>query len=403
MPDLGLPSGTVTFLFSDIEGSTRLWESHTRLMQASLARHDSIMRKAITAAHGYVFKTVGDAFCAAFATAPTALEAAVNCQLALLAEPWPNETPIKVRISLHTGAVESRDEDYFGPTVNRVARLLSTAHGGQTLLSQTTFDLVRDLLPRSTSLRDLGSHRLKDLERPERVYQVQNPRLADDFPPILSLSTRPNNLPHQLTSFIGREQDILALKKLKSSTRLITLTGPGGCGKTRLGLQFAAETLERSTEGAWLVELASLTNPSLVPQAIAGVLGLREATGRATSQVVVDYLKDKKILMLLDNCEHLLEASALMADAIARHCPGVQVVATSREALRIAGEQIYRVPSLAAPSLQQPQTPDSISRFDAVKLFIDRAILVSQYFRITNGNAPALASICHRLDGAIRN
>src|SRR4029453_18394526 len=268
-----LPAGTVTFLFTDIEGSTKLWEAHPELMRVSLARHDVLLGEAIVNANGYVFKTVGDAFCAAFASAPEAVAAALAVQLALHTEPWPAETPIKVRSGLHTGAVESRDRDYFGPPVNRVARLQSTGYGGQTLLSQATYELTRDALPESASLRDLGAHRLKDLARPEQVYELQHPDLRDDFPPIKSLSTHPNNLPQQLTSFVGREKEIAEVEALLAKNRLLTLTGSGGSGKTRLGLQVAAESLAQFPDGAWFVELAPLSDPGLVPQTGAAVLG----------------------------------------------------------------------------------------------------------------------------------
>ena len=256
-----LPTGTVTFLFTDIEGSTNWWETHPDAMRVALARHDALMREAIVSANGYVFKTVGDAFCAAFAMAPDAVTAVLAAQLAVVAEPWPEATPIKVRMALHTGAVENRDGDYFGPALNRAARLLATGHGGQILLSQTTYDLSLDALPDAVSLRDLGAHRLKDLARREQVYQLEHPGLPDDFPPIKSLSTHPNNLPQQLTSFIGREKEIAAIEALLASTRLLTLTGPGGSGKTRLGLQVAADSLEQFPDGAWFVELAPLAGP----------------------------------------------------------------------------------------------------------------------------------------------
>jgi class 3 adenylate cyclase len=239
------PKGTVTFLFTDIEGSTKLWEAHPETMRVALARHDALLREIIVHANGHVFKTVGDAFCAAFAMAPDAVSAALNAQTALDTEPWPAQTPIRVRMALYTGKVESRDRDYFGPPINRLARLLSTAHGGQTLLSQTSYDA----LPEAASLRDLGAHRLKDLGRPEQVYELRHPGLRGDFPPIKSLSTHANNLPQQLTTFIGREKEISQIEALLGSNRLLTLTGSGGSGKTRLGLQ--ARMRELWAKRAW--------------------------------------------------------------------------------------------------------------------------------------------------------
>ncbi len=259
-----LPTGTVTFLFTDIEGSTKLWEAHPDAMKVALARHDVLMRDVIESKSGYVFKTVGDAFCAAFHTAPEAISATLEAQLAIATESWPEGVVIKVRMALHTGAVESRDGDYFGQPLNRVARLLSTGHGGQTLLTQATQELVRDSLPVSATLRDLGTHQLKDLARPEQVYQLQHPRLPESFPALKSLSTHPNNLPQQVTSFIGREKELAEVQERLAQTHLLTLTGAGGSGKSRLSLQAAADLLERFPDGAFLVELAPLADPDLV-------------------------------------------------------------------------------------------------------------------------------------------
>ena len=394
-----LPTGTVTFLFTDIEGSTKLWEAHAEMMRAALARHDVLMREAIVGANGFVFKTMGDAFCAAFAMAPHAVSAALMGQAALNAEPWPKETPIKVRMALHTGAVESQDGDYFGPALNRVARLLSTGHGGQILLSQTTYNLVRDTLPDAVSVHELGSHQLKDLARAEQVYQLQRPGLPSDFPPIKSLSTHPNNLPQQLTSFIGREREIAEIEALLVKAWMLTLTGSGGSGKTRLCLQVAADSLEQFPDGAWFVELAPLADPVLVPQTVASVLGLKEEPGKPITQTLTEHLKRKRLLLLLDNCEHLLDPCAKVADALVRQCPGVQILVSSREALGVAGEQTYRVPSLSLPDRKKVQTPTTLSQFESVQLFIARALLVRPNFQVTNQNAPAVASLCWHLDG----
>jgi predicted ATPase/class 3 adenylate cyclase/Tfp pilus assembly protein PilF len=394
-----LPTGTVTFLFTDIEGSTKLWEAYPEAMRTALARHDVLMRETIVSANGHVFKTVGDAFCAAFAMAPDAVLAALRVQTALNTESWPEETPIKVRMALHTGTVETRDGDYFGPPLNRVARLLPIGYGGQTLLSQTTYLLSRDSLPDAVSLRDLGAHRLKDLALPELVYELQDPGLPGDFPPLKSLSTHPNNLPQQLTSLIGREKEIAEIGALLVRTRLLTLTGSGGSGKTRLGLQAAAESLERFPDGAWFVELASLSAPDLVPQTVATVLGVTEEPGKPIIQTLTEHLKNKRLLLLLDNCEHLLEACAKAADMLVHQCPGVHILASSREALGIEGEQAYRVPSLSLPDRKQAQTLQTLSTYESVQLFIDRALLVRAGFQITNQNAPALASVCCHLDG----
>ena len=401
MPSGQFPTGTVTFLFTDIEGSTKLWEASPQEMKVALARHDALMREAIDGSGGFVFKTIGDAFCASFATVSEAVEAALVAQLALVAEPWPEATPVKVRMALHTGAAEIRDGDYFGPPVNRVARLLAIGHGGQTLLSQTTYDLVRDHPPAGSEPRSMGEHRLKDLSRPESVYQLNHPGLPSEFPQLRSLDNPAlrHNLPPQLTSFIGREREIEDVKGLLAKSRLLTLSGSGGSGKTRLALQVAADLIEEYGQGVWLVELAQVSEPGLVPQTIASVLGLKEEPGKSLSQTLIEHLRNKRLLLVLDNCEHLLDACSNLVDSMIRQCAGVQVLATSREALGISGEQTYRVPSLAIPDLRQTQSPESLSLYAAVRLFIDRALLVKTDFRVTNRNAPALASICHRLDG----
>ena len=396
-----LPTGTVTFLFTDIEGSTKLWENSPDVMQSALKRHDQILRHSIEGAGGYVFKTIGDASCAAFPTASQALEAAIAAQLALAAEPWQLPTPLLVRMALHTGSAEERGGDYFGPPLNRVARLMAAGHGGQTLLSEVTQGLVRDTLPPGTSLRDLGERSLKDLGRPEQVYQLQHPALLADFPPLRSLDNPalPNNLPQQTTSFIGREKQVEEVKARLGKTRLLTLTGAGGSGKTRLSLQVAADLLTGDGDGVWLVELAALTDPALVPGTIASVLGIKEQTSQPIQQTLVEALRTKRLLIVLDNCEHLVAACASLAADLLRSCPDVHLLASSREPLNVSGEQTYRVPTLMLPDPRQPQTVESLSQFEAVRLFIERAQAVQPSFALTNANAPAVAQVCFRLDG----
>jgi predicted ATPase/class 3 adenylate cyclase len=390
---------TVTFLFTDIEGSTRLWEQHTQAMHTCLARHDYLLREAIESHHGLVFKTIGDAFCAAFPSAPPALAAALAAQIALAEEPWPQEISLRVRMALNTGVVERRNNDYFGPPLNRVARLLAIGHGGQTLLSPIVHELVKDSLPEGASLWDHGKHSLKDLGQPETVFQLLHPALSADFPPLRSLSNPalPNNLPVQVTSFIGREKEIADVRTLLSNTRLLTLTGSGGGGKTRLGLQVAAELLEGGGDGVWLVELAPIADKNLVVQTIAHALGVREEIGRPLQQTLVEHLKPRNLLLLLDNCEHVLDTCVPLADALLRQCPQVRILATSREAMGIAGEQTYRVPSLSVPTDPKRATVESLGQYEAVRLFTERARAVQPAFTITN--APALAQLCVRLDG----
>jgi predicted ATPase/class 3 adenylate cyclase len=400
MPDL--PTGTVTFLFTDLEGSTRLWEQHPEAMRAAVSRHDELLREAFEAHHGHVFKTVGDAFCVAFGAAPDALAAALAAQLGLAGEAWGEAGPLRARIALHTGTADERGGDYYGPATNRVARLLAVSHGGQTLLSQAAAGLVRDALPPAATLRDLGAHRLKDLQQPEAVLQLVHPGLADDFPPLRSLDALPQNLPLQLTSFVGREGQLTALAGLLGTTRLLTLTGAAGSGKTRLALQLAAERVEDYPEGIWFIDLAALTDAALVPQTVAAALSVREVPGRALLDVLTEALRPRTLLLVLDNCEHLIEACAGLAERLLRACPGVRVLATSREALNVAGEMAWPVPALSIPDprdLPHHELALTLNQYEAVRLFVDRACMAKPDFSVTNQNAPAVAQICHQLDG----
>ena len=394
------PTGTVTFLFTDIEGSTKLWEQNPDAMRPALARHDDLLRGCIEQQDGYIVKTTGDGVHAAFATAPEALAAVLTAQRALRAEPWEPQAPISVRMGLHTGIAERRDGDYYGSALNRVARLMAAGHGGQVLLSAATQELVRDLLPEGASLRALGEHRLKDLGRPEQVFQLLHPALPPDFPPLRSLDNPalPNNLPQQTTSFIGRQKQVEEVKALLGKARLLTLTGAGGSGKTRLSLQVAADLLTGDGDGVWLVELAALSDPALVPQAVADVLGIKEQAGRSIQGTLVEALKPKRLLLILDNCEHLVAACASLASDLLRACPDVHILASSREPLNVAGEQTYQVPSLTLPDPKQQQTVESLSQFEAVRLFIERAQAVQPSFAVTNANAPAVAQVCFHLD-----
>jgi predicted ATPase/class 3 adenylate cyclase len=387
-----IPSGTVTLLFSDIAGSTRLWEAEPDAMAAALRRHDTIMREAIEARAGYVFKTVGDAFCAAFDTPQLAVSAAVQAQLSLLEEPWPTSVPVRVRMGLHTGVCEERDNDYFGPTVNRAARLEAIAHGGQTVVSGTTAELAGSTPAGGVRLRDLGQHRLRDLGRPEHVFQVEGAGLPASFPPLASLDNPelPNNLPGLLTMFIGRSAELAAVRSLLAESRLVTLTGAGGCGKTRLSLQAAAELLDTVPDGVWLTELAPLTDGADIPAAIAAVLGLPSRDEAS----LLAALREQQALLLLDNCEHLIGAAAKLCERITRECRRIRILATSREPLGIGGERVYRVTSLSLPGPDERDMPS-----EAVELFADRARSQDPGFIIDSVTEPAVASICRRLDG----
>jgi len=396
-----MPSGTVTLLFTDVEGSTRLWETEPEPMARALRRHDEILRTAIGQAGGFVFKTVGDAFCAAFATPHAALAAVLDAQRALAAEPWPTGRPIRVRMSLHTGVCEERDNDYFGPVVNRAARLEAAAHGGQVLVSGATAELLSEALPDCVALRDLGSHRLKDLGRPEQVFQLEAGGLAPAFPPLGTLDNPelPNNLPGLPSAFVGREREVGDVRSLVGSARLVTLTGAGGCGKTRLALQAAADLLDGTGDGVWFVELAPLTEAGQIPGAVAAVLGLADQGGKQPPvESLAEALREQDTLILLDNCEHLIDEAAKFCAQLVRDCPGLHILATSREPLGIDGEHVYRVPSLSLP-LAEAEDTDDIAAADAVRLFVDRARAQDPGFILDETSAPLVASVCRRLDG----
>jgi predicted ATPase/class 3 adenylate cyclase len=399
---VGAPTGTVTFVFTDIEGSTKKWERSPEAMSEALARHDAILRRVTEEHDGYVFKTVGDAFCCAFATAAGALETSLVAQRALLAKQgWPEETgPLLVRMALHAGAAEERDGDYFGPPVNRVARLLSAGHGGQVLLSLTTQELVRDQLPEEVSLMDLGEHRLKDLFRPERTFQLVAPGLPSQFPPLKTLASRPNNLPVQPTPLVGREREVAEIveRLREEQARLLTLTGPGGTGKTRLALQAGADLLEEFDDGVFFVSLAAVTDSELVPPTIAKPLGVKESAEQSLEESLEAYLQQKHLLLILDNFEHVLEGATIVGDLLVS-CPNLKVLATSRIPLRLYGEQEYPVPPLELPDSVHLPPLERLTQYDAVTLFVERARAVKPGFEITNDSAPAVAEICARLDG----
>src|SRR5829696_8319575 len=398
MPEL--PSGTVTFLFTDVEGSTKLWERYPQAMEASMARHDELLRGVMESSGGFVFKTIGDAFCVAFPSAPHALEAALAAQRALLSEEREKTGPLRTRMALHTASAQERGGDYFGPPLNRIARLLSAGHGGQILLSSATKELVRDALPEGASLRALGERRLKDLLRPERVFQLISPELPASYPPLKTLDARMNNLPAQPTPLIGRGRELGEVCDLlrAEGLRVLTLTGPGGIGKTRLGLQVGAELLDEFEEGVFFVALAPITDPALVPSAIAEALGVVEAADQPLEEALKDYLRSKELLVLLDNFEQVLGGAPLVGQLLSA-CPKLKVLATSRSVLRVYGEQEYPVPPLELPSPGRLPPIDRLSQYEAVRLFIERAKAAKPDFSVTDENAPAVAAICARLDG----
>jgi predicted ATPase/class 3 adenylate cyclase len=389
-----LPTGVVTFVFTDIEGSTPMWEREPDAMRQALARHDAILRQAIETQGGTVYKVIGDAIQAAFTLPAAALAAALAAQRELAAATWPTRSPLRVRMGLHTGPAEAVGADYATThTLNRVARIMAAAHGGQIVLSAEAAELVQGDLPPGVTLRDLGQHRMKGLTRREHLFQLVAPDLLVEFPPLSTLDAVPNNLPVQLTSFIGRERELAEVEGLLASTRLLTLTGSGGTGKTRLSLQSAEQLLPGFADGVWLVELAPLADPAQMLPALAGVLALQAQPGLSLWEVVSNYLRARASLLLLDNCEHLVEACARLAEDLLRACPRMKILASSREALGVPGETAYRVPSLSLPE------EHNVTQCESARLFIVRAQAVLSRFAVTPANLPALANICRRLDG----
>ena len=373
-------------------------------MSAALARHDALMRVAIDAHGGRVFKTVGDAFYAVFATAANALAAALAAQRALFAEDWASFGAdfgaLRIRCAVHSGIPEVRDGDFFGADVNRVARLMAAGHGGQILLSLATQELVRDELPEGVALRDLGERRLKDLRRPEHIYQVVAAGLPTDFPPLTTLDARPNNLPIQLTTLIGRERELGALAKLLRAAlpRLVTLTGPGGTGKTHLALQAGADLIDDFPHGVYFVALASVADADLVPATIAQALGVRETGGVPMAETLATWIGEKQLLLILDNFEQLVAAAPGVADLLSG-CPKLKLLVTSRATLHVGGEQEFPVEPLRLPDARRREPLESLTQYAALQLFIQRAADVKPGFTVTNENAPAVAGICHRLEG----
>ncbi|MGO9656363.1 LuxR family transcriptional regulator [Mycobacterium sp.] len=378
-----LPTGTVTLLLADVEGSTRLWETQPEQMTTAMARLNQTVSQTITAHDGVrpVEQGEGDSFVAAFARASDAVAAALEMQRAPLA-------PIRLRIGVHSGEIQLRDEgNYAGPTINRTARLRDLGHGGQTLLSGVTEALVLDRLPDDAWLTDLGSHRLRDLPRPERVVQLCHPDLVNEFPPLrVSASVVSRRLPVQLTSFVGRDTELAQVRELLASNRLVTLTGAGGAGKTRLAVQVAAQLAGEFSDGAWYVDLAPITDPNVVPIAAARAFGLPDQPGRSTMDSLPRFVRDRQMLVVLDNCEHLLDASAELIVALLGAAPGLTMLATSREAIGVAGEVSWRVPSLSLDG-------------EALELFADRARHARPDFTLTDDNAATVGEICARLDG----
>lgn len=392
----------ITFLFTNIEGYTQLWEKYPEAMKVALKRYDVILREVVKNHDGKIFKTADDVFYAAFADAPQALLAAVDAQRALHAEAQKATTgsPVIIAcIAMHTGTAEHRDGIYFGPTVNRTARLLASGHGGQTLFSAETRELVLADLPQDINLLDIGERSIKGLTHLERVYQLIIPGLPAVFPPLKTLETFRTNLPTPLTSFIGRESQIAAIKQLIAAHRLTILVGVGGVGKTRLSVQVASDLLDSFPDGIWFVELAPLTDPALVPQTVANTLGLEENAARPIIETLVTYLNPKTTLLVLDNCEYAIGAVSKLIETLLKACPNLSLLVNSRQAFGVSSENIYQVPSLSVPDPNIVYPVAALLDFESVQLFLDRAQAIASDFAVDDDNARSIAQICSHLDG----
>jgi predicted ATPase/class 3 adenylate cyclase/Tfp pilus assembly protein PilF len=395
-----LPTCTITFLFTDIEGSTIRWERSPEQMSLALARHDEILRSSLESWGGAIFKTVGDAFYATFATAGAAISAAVAAQRTLAAETWHDSVgPLRVRMAIYTGEVEHRGHDYFGQPLNRIARILSTGYGGQVLLSLTTVELVRDMLPADVSLQNLGKHRLKDIQIPEEIFQLNIEGLSANFPPLKTLDSHPNNLPTQLSSFIGREKDLQAIEALlrREEVRLVTLIGPGGIGKTRLGLQVAADVADEFPEGVYFVDLTTIHEREEVLFALAQAIALPGAGNQPGLESIKAHLRGN-VLLFIDNFEQVIEAAPLIYDILVS-CQRLKVLVTSRSKLHLGGEYEYHLAPLTTPDSKHLPDLAALARYEAIALFIEHARAAKPDFLLNGANAAAIAEICVQLDG----
>jgi predicted ATPase/class 3 adenylate cyclase len=394
-----ISAGIVSFLFTDIEGSSQLWEQEPRRMSATMAAHDTLVRSAVDVCRGTVVKMTGDGMHAAFADPLDGLNAALLIQQAVADAGATNGVLLKIRCGLHVGVVERRDNDFFGRAVNRAARIMSIANGGQVLLSQAIVELVRDRLPPGMSLRDLGSVWLRDMNSQEHIYQLAHPRLPQDFPPLRTMGPARTNLPQQHTSFVGREAELEQVKELLRKHRLVSLVGSGGIGKTRLALQAGNELQAQFPDGAWFIDLAPLAAPDQVAEVVASIFPVAEAGSRSATEALITSLRQKQLLLILDNCEHVLSEVAPFVSGILKKCPDVTILVTSREPLSVQGEYAWRVQPLPFPEDPQQITAEQAMQYGAVRLFVERGEAALGTFAITDPIAPVVAEICKRLDG----
>jgi predicted ATPase/class 3 adenylate cyclase len=389
----------LTFLFTDIEGSTRLWDLHPQAMQKALSDHDELIRKIVDAHGGKVFKHSGDGALAVFGGAADALTASADLARRIGETVHPDIGPLRIRIAVHTGEAEERDDDYFGQALNRTSRLLSVAHGGQVLVSLVTERMAGGAVGEGISFRDLGEHRLRDLARSERIYQMDVDGLPVEFPPLRTPDMVPNNLPTLATSFVGRDQELEEVKKLLRGTRVLTLTGVGGAGKTRLAIQSAVELVDEFPGGTWLIELGAITDPEYIDATAADALEVAQPPGRSVRQAIVEHLADRQALLIVDNCEHLISGAAEFVAELIAGATACRVVATSRELLGVSGEVAYGMPSLGMPRRGETPPLAELIRYDSVRLFLERAQAGQPNFHLTDAMAPAISEICRRLDG----
>jgi predicted ATPase/class 3 adenylate cyclase len=394
-----LPTGTVTFLFTDIEGSTRLMRELGDQYVPLQVVHHKLLRNAFRSNDGRELRTEGDSFFCVFASALDACQAAATAQRSFAEHPWPKAGAIRVRIGLHTGEAPLMGDEYIGLDVHHAARIAAAAYGGQVLVSAATQALVGDSLPSELTLRDLGNHRLRDLAQTERLFQLVVEGVPDTFPSLRTLDGTPNNLPTQLTSFVGRAEVVGQARQLLERSRLLTLTGPGGIGKTRLSLQVAAETFDRFADGVYFVPLSAVRDQDVIASAIAQALGIALTGNRMPLDAVMEHLRNKKVLLVLDNFEQLLPQAAGFPSSLLKASPALKIVVSSRAALHAYGEQEFQVEPLHLPDPRSKPSAEALSQFEAVKLFIERALAVKPDFHVTNENAPAVAGICERVDG----